>query len=87
LTVVSKCMGRKKAVHALFENMLATQELGENDPVFIAHADCIDDAEYLKSLVLQKFPNVQITIGDIGAVIGSHSGAGTLALFNKGKKR
>ena len=87
LTVVSKCMGRKKAVHALFENMLVSQELGENDPVFIAHADCMDDAEYLKSLILQKFPKVEITIGDIGAVIGSHAGAGTIALFHKGKKR
>ena len=87
LIVVGKSMGRKKAIATLVENMMKTQEVGENDPIYIAHGDCIEDAEYLKSLVLQKFPNAQVTIGYIGAVIGAHSGNGTLALFNIGKTR
>ncbi len=87
LTVVGKCMGRRKALATLVENMMATQEVGENDPVYIAHADCITDAEALKMMVLERLPKAQVTIGEIGAVIGSHAGAGTLALFNIGTTR
>lgn len=87
LIVVGKSMGRKKAIATLVENMMKTQEVGENDPVYIAHGDCIEDAEYLKKLVLEKLPHAQVTIGYIGAVIGAHAGDGTLALFNIGKNR
>ncbi len=87
LTVVGKSMGRRKALQALIDNMMATQDVGENEPVYIAHADCVEDAEYLKTLIAQKLPKAEISIGDIGAVIGSHAGAGTIAIFNKGKKR
>ena len=38
-------------------------------------------------LYASKIPNANITVNYIGAVIGTHSGCGTLALFHKGKNR
>lgn len=87
LVAIGKAMGRKKSLHTLVENLFASADMDENDPIFISHGDCIEDVEYVKGLILQRLPNVKITVNYVGAVIGTHSGCGTLALFNKGKQR
>ena len=85
---MGKARGRKASIQALVKKM---EELGEgydNSTVFICHGDCIEDARYLEKLVREKFPNVKdVYINYTGAVIGSHSGPGTLALFFMGKHR
>ncbi len=86
LTVRSKTMGRKKALHTLVEELFEHME-DQNEPIFISHGDCIEDAEYVKGLILQRLPKAEITVHYIGPVIGAHSGAGTLAVFHKGKCR
>lgn len=87
LVAVSKTMGRKKSVQALVKYMEELQILEEGDPIFISHGDCIEDVEYLKKLVEEKFPGHEIKVNYIGPVIGAHSGAGTLALFFRGSHR
>lgn len=87
LVAIGKAMGRKKSLHTLVENLFASADMDENDPIFISHGDCIEDVEYVKGLILQRLPNVKITVNYVGAVIGTHSGAGTLAIFHKGKRR
>jgi DegV family protein with EDD domain len=87
LVVVGKAMGRKKALKNLVENMFDGMDLNGDDPIFISHGDCIEDVEYVKNLILERLPKTKIFVNYIGAVIGSHSGAGTLAIFHKGKKR
>lgn len=87
LISIGKAMGRKKALNALVENMFAVADMDETDPIFISHGDCLEDVEYVKNLVLARLPKANITVYYVGAVIGSHSGAGTLALFHKGKHR
>ena len=87
LVAVGKAMGRKKSLSTLAENMFATMDMDENDPIFISHGDCEEDVAYLISIIKEKLPNAQITVNYIGAVIGAHSGAGTVALFHKGRKR
>ena len=87
LKAIGKAMGRKKALTRLLENMEAVADMTENDPIFISHGDCIDDVEYVKGLIAEKFPKNPITIHYIGSVIGTHSGCGTLAIFHKGTHR
>ncbi len=87
LVAVGKAMGRKKALSAVVENVFASADLGENDPIFISHGDCIEDVEYVKNLILARSPNAEIFVNYIGPVIGAHSGPGTVAIFHKGKKR
>ncbi|MGN1235333.1 MAG: DegV family protein, partial [Christensenellaceae bacterium] len=88
LVNVSKAVGRKKSIRALVERMEELNIVTESDPVFISHGDCLEEAEFLASLVRQRFgANREILINQIGPVIGTHSGAGTLALFFKGSRR
>ena len=87
LISMSKSRGRKAAIAALAEK---TKELGEgydNATMFISHGDCLEDAEYLAQLLKSKYGVKNVYIGYVGAVIGSHSGPGTLALFFLGKHR
>ena len=46
----------------------------------------MDEAQALADVVKEKTGISDYLIGDIGPVIGSHSGPGTLALFFRGKK-
>ncbi len=87
LVAIGKVMGRKKSLSTLVENVFASADMDENDPIFISHGDCIEDVEYVKKLILAKKPNVKITVNYVGTVIGAHSGAGTIAIFHKGKDR
>lgn len=87
LVAIGKAMGRKKSLHALVGNLLESADMDETDPIFISHGDCIEDVEYVKALLKEKLPNVEIIVNYVGPVIGTHSGCGTVALFNKGKKR
>ena len=82
-----KVRGRKAAINTLVSKL---QELGEgwdNATVFICHADCMDDARRLSNLVKEKCGVKDAFIGNLGAVIGSHAGPGTLALFFMGKEK
>lgn len=87
LIPVSNVRGRKKSLHGLVEHMVETCVNPEKQVVFIGHGDCIEDAEYVGKLVKEKFDVKDVVINDIGPVIGSHSGPGTVALFFFGTER
>lgn len=80
---------RKKSLQALVDAMEQKQGSysGKNDIVFISHGDCLADAEYVKSLVQERFGITKFIINPVGPVIGAHSGPGTLALFFMGDAR
>ena len=79
--------GRKAAIKALAEKLGELGGSWDNSTVFICHADCMSDAETLAAMVKENY-NVQETfIGNLGAVIGSHAGPGTLALFFMGNEK
>ncbi len=54
---------------------------------FICNANCIEDAQTVKAMIEEKFKNVDVKIFDIGTIIASHTGQGTLALFYLGDDR
>lgn len=87
LVVRGKVMGRKKAISALAEAMAERAELQKDDPIFISHGDCESEALVLKEILQKKYPDNEIMLHYIGAVIGAHAGAGTIALFHLGKHR
>lgn len=84
---VAKARGRKASIEALAKKVAELGLPGENDTVFISHGDCIEDAKLLETILKEKFGVKEVIIGYVGAVIGSHSGPGTLALFFLGSKR
>ena len=87
LVSVSKARGRKAALQALAKKMADTQLPGENDVAFISHGDCLEDAEALAEMIKTQCGVKEVVIYYIGAVIGSHAGPGTVALFFLGKER
>lgn len=87
LIKISTARGRKASINALVAKMGETMLPGENDTVFICHGDCVEDAEYLAEKVKEKYGVKDVLIYYTGAVIGSHSGPGTLALFYLGEHR
>ena len=84
---VSKVRGRKASIEALAKKLGELGLEGENSTVFISHGDCIEDAQLLQTMLQEKYGVKEVIIGYVGAVIGSHSGPGTLALFFLGSKR
>lgn len=83
----AKVRGRKASIDALVKKMQETALPGENDLVYICHGDCLEDAKYLEAQVREKCGAREVFIYYTGAVIGSHSGPGTLALFFLGEHR
>ena len=84
---VSKARGRKASIEALAAKIGTLGIPDANDTVFICHGDCIEDAKLLEKIVKEKYGVKEVYIGYTGAVIGSHSGPGTLALFFLGEHR
>jgi len=84
---VSKVRGRRASIEALAKKLGELGIDGENSTVFISHGDCIEDAKLLETIVKEKYGVKEVVIGPVGAVIGSHSGPGTLALFFLGTHR
>ena len=84
---VGKARGRKASIDALAAKVVELGEGFENETMFISHGDCIEDAQYLASVLKEKYGVKHVHINHVGAVIGSHSGPGTLALFFLGDHR
>ena len=84
---VAKARGRKASIEALAKKVGETGLPGENDTVFISHGDCLEDAQLLEKILQEKYGVKKAFIYYVGAVIGSHAGPGTLALFFLGNKR
>ncbi len=85
---VTKARGRKPSIQAL-ANKIAETAMGDisEQVVFISHGDCEDEAKYLADIVREEYNPKRIEIGYVGAVIGAHSGPGTMALFFLGNER
>lgn len=89
LVAIGKVRGRKKALSNLVERM-AEQIKGyeaQNDIVFISHGDCKEDAEFVASMVQERFGIHSFMIDQVSPTIGAHSGPGTIALFFLGSVR
>lgn len=87
LVNVGKARGRKASIAALAQKVGELAGSYQNDTMFISHGDCREDAEYLADLLKKQYGVKDVYINYVGAVIGSHSGPGTLALFFLGDHR
>ena len=86
-----KIRGKKKVIREIVERMkehaLDGTEYGGK--CFLSHSASLEDAKEVAALVEQTFPQLDgpVMINDIGTVIGSHTGPGTVALFFWGDPR
>jgi len=84
---ISKIRGRKRSLMTLVDNMEKTVGDYKNPIVFISHGDCLEDAEFVKQQVEERFGIHEFLINYVGCTIGAHSGPGTVALFFLGETR
>ncbi len=87
LTPVTKVKGRKTAIKALADKYTELAVSPESGEYYISHADCLEDAEKLDSILSQRYGKHAEIITYVGPVIGAHCGPGTLALFFVAKNR
>lgn len=87
LTVAQKVRGRKAALNAIIDGVKRDID-DDNQVIYILHADCLRDAEYVQARLQELYPTVKgIEISDLGIIIGAHCGPGLLAVFYFGKGR
>lgn len=90
LNPVEKIRTKTKAMEGQLNKMieLCDKGLEYDGRVYISQSLCEEDADILKSMILEKFKHVEdVEIYKIGTTIGAHTGPGTVALFFKGAKR
>ena len=86
-----KVRGKKRAIQRTIQEMEKHAENGlqYSGKCWICHSNCLADAQETKEVIRQKFPNISedIRICDIGTIIASHCGPGTVAVFFFGDER
>ena len=86
-----KVRGKKAAVKRTIETMAQHAEggTGYSGKCFVCHSNCLEDAEITAAAVKERFPHIEgdVRICDIGTIIASHCGPGTVAVFFLGDER
>ena len=87
----SKVRGKKNAIRETVNTMERHAQDGAaySGKCFICHSNCPDIAEQTRQAVAARFPHIQgeIRVCDIGTIIASHCGPGTVAVFFFGDDR
>ena len=86
LLVKSKVSGRRNSIDTMTNWISQLYDNTNNPFVFIAHADCAEDAQYFAE-VIQKQYSCDVYIAEISPLIGAHSGPGTLHVAFYGSAR
>lgn len=91
LIVREKIRTKRKVIKQIVAKMEenARDGLDYDGKCYISQSACYEDARAVADLIESKFPklNGKVAIYNIGTVIGSHTGPGTVALFFWGKER
>lgn len=87
LVPYTKVMGRKKSLNEVVDKVASKIVDGENQIVYIAHGDCLEDALYVKEQILSRVKVREVFVDYLDPVIATHSGPGTIALFFSGEDR
>ncbi len=91
LKAVQKVRTKKKVLEALVNKVLENVENGAEyeDKCYVGHSACEEDAKTLIGMIEEKLPHLKgkVVLGNIGTVIGSHTGPGTVVVCFFGKER
>ena len=87
LTPKTKARGQKAAFKHIVDEMAKQKVKVSEQTICIAHSDSPDAAQALQEMIMSKFGNCNFVVGEIGPVIGTHTGPGTVACIFLGAKR
>lgn len=81
-----KVKGRKNSLDDLVNTVIERIDSPSEAVLFIDHADCIEDAIYVKNQIESKIQLKEINIQYLGPIIGSTVGPGAVVVNFYGKK-
>ncbi len=87
LDTVDKARGRKGALDYLVKKVGETGIDVPEQTVFVSHSDSEEDARYVGERVKELYGCKDVIYGDIGPVIGAHTGPGCVVVFFLGQPR
>lgn len=83
---IKKVKGRNASLTELVRLLKETVENPEEQCLYINHADCEAEAEFVKEEILKEIPCKEVHIGYIGPIIGASIGPEAIAVFGFGKE-
>lgn len=81
LIAMEKKIGRKKALARIAEIVKETGIAPAENTIWISHGDCLDEVEEIMEMITAETGATKFVVTTLGAVIGSHAGPGTIAVF------
>ncbi len=87
LVAVDKVRGRKTALETLLTKFQETAIDPTGQIVFLVHADCLDDANWMAQELRTRFGVPEVFVNYIGPVIGTHAGPGALGVCFRGSEK
>ena len=82
-------MGTTKAISKTLEEIALHVQNGQDydGRMWVAHSDCIETANKVVEQLKAQYPKADVKLFEIGPVIGTHCGAGTVAVYFFGDDR
>ena len=91
MVAYNKVRTKKNAILRTADEMEQHADRGKeySGKCWICHSNCLSVAEQMKAVLQERFPKIHgdIRICDIGTIIASHCGPGTVAIFFYGDER
>ncbi len=85
-TPIKKVKGRQSSLHEIVKLLKEAVINPENQRLFLAHADCKEEAERVKAMIEAEIPCKEIYVGSIGPIIGASIGPDAISVFGFGKE-
>lgn len=81
LTIVSKCIGRRRAISTICDLILQNIDPEKEQTIYIGHTNQLEEANQIASFLKEKTKNKTFKIDYIDYTMGCHCGPGTISVF------
>ena len=85
-TPIKKVKGRGNSLNEIVRLLKESIINSENQRIYIAHADCAEEAEEVKKMIEEQIPCKEIYVGYIGPIIGASIGPDAVSVFAFGEE-
>jgi len=87
LVPLAKPRGRHRAITMIADIAAERIQDAGGQTIAVAHGDCLQDAEMLRDLVMERTGATDVLMSRVGSVIGAHTGPGVLSVYFWGQER
>ena len=75
---IDSARGSNNSLKKVAEKIVESAKSGDYTSLAIAHANCLEKAEKIKEMILKKHDFEEITISEIGSVMGTYTSEGAI---------